>query len=110
MQAEGRVQRVTLRWRQPLEAVEQGRTELMERRKGKLHLRLDAERAEDAIALAALGDVVQERCLADAGLSADHQRCALARAYRGQQLLEPRTLRRAAAQRREPLNDHRRPG
>ena len=99
-----------MRRRQPLEAVEQGRTKLMERRKGKLHLRFDTDRAKNAITLAARGDVVQESRLANTRLPAQHQRFALACAHRGQQLLEPRTLGLAAAKHREHLNDHPRPG
>ena len=46
-QAERRSQRITLGRRQLLEAVEQGHAQLMERRKRKLHLRLDAYGTND---------------------------------------------------------------
>ena len=71
-QPEDRRQRGALGRRQPLEVIEHGRTELVQPAVGQLHLRLDADGPGDARRCSAVGDVFQQRALADAGLPAQH--------------------------------------
>ena len=71
-QPEDRRQRGALGRRQPLEAIEHGRTELMQPVVGQLHLRLDAHRPGEAGPVRVVGDVFQQRALADAGFAAQH--------------------------------------
>ena len=68
-QAEHRRERVALRGGQPVEVIEHRRAELMEAAVGQLHLRLDADGRRDAPAGDTVGQVVQQRALADARLA-----------------------------------------
>jgi hypothetical protein len=58
-----------LRRRQPLKTVEKGVAQLMNPGERKLHLRLDAGRAEDPAVGRGVDEVVQQRRLADPGLT-----------------------------------------
>jgi DNA-binding CsgD family transcriptional regulator len=60
--------------------VDQRRTQLLQPGVGKLHLGLDTDRVKDPAARRSLLDVAEQCRLADAGLAAQHQRLALARA------------------------------
>ena len=77
---------------QPLEPVEQRRTQLVQPRERELHLGLDADRVEHPAARRPLGHVLQQRRLADARLAAQHERLALARADGAHQQIERRAL------------------
>jgi hypothetical protein len=55
---------------------------------GKLHLGFHAHRAHDAAVSAAGGDEIQERRLADAGLSTQHERPAVPGTHVVQQLAQ----------------------
>ena len=97
-QAEGGGQRFTLRRGQPLEPVQQRRTQLLQPGERELHLGLDADRVEYPAARRPLGHVLQQRRLADTGLAAHHQRLALACANGADQLIEGRALATPAEQ------------
>ena len=73
-------QRVFLRAGQCLEPVEHGRAQLMQPGEGELHLRLDARDPCDATLRGPLGDVLQQRRLADPRLAAQDLHRALPRA------------------------------
>jgi hypothetical protein len=95
-QAESRSQRIALGRRQSLETVEQWHAQLMEGRKGKLHLRFDPSGADDPAPLARPRGVMQKGRLSHAGLATQNERATLSTAHRSQQLIEPRTLAGAA--------------
>ena len=63
-------QRIPLRAGQPLEPVEHRCTQLMQPRERELHLRLNPRDPGDPTPRRALGDVLQQRRLADARLAA----------------------------------------
>jgi len=83
-----------------LSAVEHWQTELMENRERQLHLRFDANGADDQALAALAGEVLQERRLAHAGLPADDERAALSTTHRAQEFIEPRTLAGTATKHR----------
>ena len=68
--AEHRRERVALRDGQPVEVIEHGRAELMEAAVGQLHLRLDADGRREVPVGDLVGQVAQQRALADARLTA----------------------------------------
>jgi hypothetical protein len=74
--------------RQPVEAIEHGRTELVQPVVGQLHLGLDAHGPGDVRPLRSVDDVRQERRLADAGLAAQHHDPGLIRGDVAQQPIE----------------------
>jgi hypothetical protein len=76
--AERRPQRVTLRNRQTVDALQPRRTELMQTSKRELHLGFHAHRAQDSTTRRLIERVVQQRRLAHTRLPAQHQRLALA--------------------------------
>src|SRR5438874_6212785 len=72
----------------------------MERRKRKLHLRLDASGIDDPASLARARGVIQKGRLSHAGLPTQNECAALSTAQCAQQLIEPRTLAGAAPKHR----------
>jgi hypothetical protein len=72
LQPERDPQGVSLRAGQCLGPVEHGRAQLMQPGEGELHLRLDARDAGDAALRCLLGDILQQRRLADPRLAAQH--------------------------------------
>ena len=58
---------------QPVEVIQHGRTKLVEAAVGQLHLRLDADGRRDVPAGDSIGQVAQQRALADACLAAQHR-------------------------------------
>ena len=91
-QAERRAERILLRTGKALEAIHERRTQLLQHREGELHLRLHARRPDDLAPRRALHQMVQQRALADAGLTAQHQRPARARAHARHELIQRRAL------------------
>ncbi len=79
VQPERRPQRVTLRAWQPVELAEHRRAQLMQPGERELHLRLNARDPGDATLRGPLGDVLQQRRLADPRLAAQHLHRALPR-------------------------------
>ena len=86
--AERGLQRIALRHREALEAIQHRREQLMQPGEGELHLRLDAGGTHHAAARRLLDHVFQQRRLAHARLAAHDQRPALARANRFDQPVE----------------------
>ena len=98
LQPERDPQRVSLRAGQCLEPVEHRRAQLMQAGEGELHLGLDARDPGDAALRGLLGDVLQQRRLADPGLAAQDQHRALPRADALQQAVQHLALVAAALQ------------
>jgi hypothetical protein len=67
------VKRVVLGLRQPLAERQEGRTQLLNRGKGELHLSLDPGRADDPKLGSSLDCVLEQRRLTDARLAVHHQ-------------------------------------
>ena len=82
------LQRIALRDRETLEAIQHRRHQLVQSRERELHLRLDTCGTRHAAARRLLDEVLQQRRLAHAGLAADDERPALARADRFDQLVQ----------------------
>jgi hypothetical protein len=78
LQPERRAQGIALRTGQSVESVEHRRAQLVKPGERELHLRLDARDPGDATLRGPLGDVVQQRRLADPRLTAQQQHCAVA--------------------------------
>ena len=78
--AERGPQRIALRNRETLEAIQHRRAQLMQPGEGKLHLRLDTSGPHHTAARRLLDHVLQQRRLAHARFAAHHQRPALTRA------------------------------
>ena len=97
-QSERHAERLTLRVRQPVQAIEQLRAQLLEGSVGQLHLRLDAGDPGHAQASRRRDHVLQQRGLARPGLAVHHQRAAAPAARRLQQLAERRSLRKTIQQ------------
>jgi hypothetical protein len=76
-EAERGPQRLALRAREPIQAVQHRCQQLVQPRVGELHLRLDTRGARHPAARGVLDQVVQQRRLAHPRLTADHQRPAL---------------------------------
>jgi hypothetical protein len=87
-QAKGGRERVALRLGQPRKVVEHRGAELMERGEGQLHLRLHARDPDQPQVRGRPGHVVQQRALADPGLTADHDDAAPPRAELMQEPVE----------------------
>ncbi len=87
-EAERDPQRVALRRRQTLQAVQHGRAQLVQHRERQLHLRLDTHRARHPAAGRLPGQVLQERGLAHPGLAPHHETTAFTRTHRRQQPVE----------------------
>ena len=83
--AERRPQRVGLWVREPFQAVQHRRQQLVQPGVGQLHLRLDPGRMRYPAARRLLAQVVQQRRLAHARFAAHHQGAALACTYRVQE-------------------------
>jgi hypothetical protein len=81
-QAEGGPQRSLLRTRETLEAVQHRRAQLVHPGEGELHLRLDTHSTRHPAARGVLHQVVQQRRLAHARVTAHHQGPALTGANR----------------------------
>ena len=79
VQPERRPQRVSLRARQPVELAEHRRAQLMQPGERELHLRLNPRDPGDATLRGPLGDVLQQRRLADPRLAAQDLHRALPR-------------------------------
>jgi hypothetical protein len=80
--AERRPQRVGLWSREPFQAIQHRRQQLVQPSVGELHLRLDPGGARQPAARGVLGQVVQQRRLAHAWLAPDHQRLTRAPTHR----------------------------
>ena len=98
--------------RQPLEAVEQLRAQLMQARERQLLLRFDPNRADELTAVSGPGGVVQERGLAGSRGTAQHQDPTLSGPRIIEQAIELRTLQAASDQHQGPeaklpAGDHR---
>ena len=81
-------QRIALRGRETVEAIEHRRAQLVQCGKRQLHLRLDTSGALDPAARRLPDQVVQERRLAHARFAADHQRPTLPGANRFDEAIE----------------------
>ena len=81
------------------EPIEQRHAQLMQAGEGQLHLRLDACRAHDGHRRCGRDQVLQQRGLADSGLTAQHQRPALAALDRGDEPVELHALPGSPSQR-----------
>ena len=90
--AENHAQRLTLRIRQPLQALQHRRAQLLQGGVRQLHLRLDASDPGDPHASRRRDRVLQQSGLADSGLAMYHQHGAATGARRLQQLAERRAL------------------
>ena len=106
-------ERLTLGRRQPLEPVEQRRTQLVKTRKRKLHLGLHPDRVKNPTAFGMPGDVFQQRCLPDPRLAAQHQHRALPRVHGLQEPIKLQAFGTPAPQHRstrtEQARNHSRP-
>ena len=100
LQPERRAQRIALRERQPVGAVQQRRAQVMQAGEGELHLGLHARGPHHAAPRGLAGDVVDQRCLADPRLAAQHQDRAGARPGGPQQPVEAVAFTTAALQQR----------
>ncbi len=80
-------------WGQALYDIEHGPTQLMQPAVGELHLGLDANRTRDAATFGMLGQIIEERGLAHARLTAEHDDSALPGPSVGQELVERLALR-----------------
>jgi hypothetical protein len=80
-QPKGNAQGVLLWTWQPLEPVEHRQAQLLKRREGELHLRLDADGSQDAKVWRRADRVVHERRLAHSGLAAEHEGLAFTPAH-----------------------------
>jgi hypothetical protein len=96
-QAERDAESVALRPGQGAAAVQHPAAELVQRREGQLHLRLDTLSACHEEVRCRVGCVAEQRGLADASLTADDQRPAAAGPYLRQQLVEGHALPGAGA-------------
>jgi hypothetical protein len=63
-----------LRFGQRVKLIEHRGAQLVEAGEGPLHLRLHAADSRDTEVRRLIGNIVQQRCLADAGLTADDER------------------------------------
>jgi hypothetical protein len=90
---EHRRERVVLSWGEAIDEVEHRRTELMQPAVGELHLGLDADGIRDTESLGVRGQITEERGLARAWLTTEHDGSALTGANVGQELVEHLTLR-----------------
>ncbi len=95
---EGDAERVTLKIRKTLAELEDRRTELLQRRVVELHLPLDARSPDDAKILARLDRPLQQRRLADTGISVHHEDGAVTVPRGLQQPLQHRPLASPAQQ------------
>ena len=82
-QSEDCRERVALPLRQPIEVTEHGSAQLMQAAVGQFHLGLDSCGSRELEALDALGEVVEERTLAHAGIASEHEGPAADRSARG---------------------------
>ncbi len=98
LQAERGPQRPGLRRRQSLEPIQHRRAQLMQPGERQLHLRLHPRRARHPATRGVPGHVLQQRRLAHARLTVHHQRPALSRTDRLDQLVEHTALSAAAQQ------------
>ena len=96
--AERRAQRLALRARKALQPIRERRAQLMQPGERELHLRLDARRPGDAAAGRVLHQIAQQRALADAGLAAQQERPARARAHGRHELVQRLALPAPAEQ------------
>ena len=92
VEAEGRREGIALRWRQPLEAVEERPAELVEPGEGQLHLGLDARRHARSGSPQRAPGRSQQGGLADAGLAAQDDHAAGPLAGTRDQRLKGRAL------------------
>jgi hypothetical protein len=74
------------------------RAELVQPRMGELHLRLDARRPHDPEAGRAVGETVEQRCLADPRLAAKDEHPALPCPHAREQIVEDLALSSPSAQ------------
>jgi hypothetical protein len=96
--AERGAQRITLRIGDPIHAVQQWSTELMQAGERELHLGLDAGRRGDPAARRARDEVLEQRRLADPRLAAHDQDATLARPDAVQQPVQRLALAAPPAQ------------
>jgi hypothetical protein len=81
-----------LRLGEAREAIEQRRTQLMKARVCELHLRFDAGRADDAELRCGADEILEQRCLSNAGFAADHERASFAGADIGKDFVQRAAL------------------
>ena len=108
-QAERDAERLALWFRELIGEVEDRRTQLLQRRVVELHLPLDTGGSNDQEVLAGLDGALEQRGLADAGVSADDEDGAVFVARGVQQPLEHRPLALPADQPRG-VDSHGHPG
>ena len=93
-QSERDAKRIALRARQMIHMMmEHRRAQLLQGRKCKLHLGLNADRAHNLKPRCRLNRIVQQRGLANPGLATHYKRAALPDARRVEQLVQRRTFR-----------------
>jgi len=113
-QAKSGRERLTLGRRQPPQAAEQRRTQLVKARKGKLHLGLHPDRVKNPAAFGMTADVFQKRCLPDPRLAAQYQHRAPPRMHGLQEPIKLPAFGTPAPQHRstrsEQARNHLRPG
>ena len=97
-EAERGPQRVALRRRETLQAVQHRRAQLVQHRERQLHLRLDTHRARHPAARRLPGQVLQQRGLAHPRLAVHHQTPAFTRTHRRHQPVEHVAFGAAAGQ------------
>jgi hypothetical protein len=95
---ERRLECLAPRRRKPAQPIEQGRTQLVQRGEGQLHLGLDADRAQHPHAGGGGLGVVEQRRLPDPGGAAQYERPAFTGSQRGDHLVQPRPFRFPAEQ------------
>jgi hypothetical protein len=98
--AERGPQRITLRRREPVEVSQHRRAQLVQPGEREFHLRLHADGAHHPAPRRVPGQVVEQRCLAHAGLTAHHQHLARACPYRLDQPVKHAAFAAAPPQRR----------
>ncbi len=89
---ERRAEGTPLRCRQPVQMIEEGQTQLMYSRVRQFHLGLHARCTRDATRNNPVGQVIQQRGLADTGLSPQHEGSALPGTYGIDELVEDPAL------------------
>jgi hypothetical protein len=85
-------QRVVLRTRKPFQTIQQWRAQLMKRRKGQLHFRLDAGCPDHGQIVCGVDHVREQRRLPDSGLAHHHHHAAASAARAVQHSIQYRAL------------------
>jgi hypothetical protein len=98
METERDLQRLPLRCRESLQAIQQRRAQLVHRGEGQLHLRLDTGHAGYLAVSRPRGEVLQQRRLTRTRLAVHDQRPAFTGANSVQELVQDTTLGTAVGQ------------